>query len=74
VNQDLGLAQRLGQLDRASAPGDRIVGVAGQHVELGEVAVGHGQLRAGGQALQQLHGLAAGSLGVSVAALIPGQA
>ena len=74
MGEDLGLAQRLGQRDRAATPGDRLVDVVGQHAELGQVAVRHGQLGAGGEALQQLHGLPPGSLGVAVAALEPGQA
>jgi hypothetical protein len=74
MDEDLGLAEPLGQLDRAIAPGQRLVGVGGQHGELGQVAVGHGQLRAGGKAFQQLDGLPPGALGVGVAALEPGQA
>ena len=47
MDEDLGLAELLGQLDCATAPGDRLVGVPGQHGELGQVAVGHGQFRSG---------------------------
>jgi hypothetical protein len=74
MHQGLGLAESLGQLDRAAAPGERLLGVPGQHGELGQVAVGHGQLRAGSEALQQFHRLPPGSLGVGAAALPPGKA
>jgi hypothetical protein len=35
MDQDLGLAEPLGQLDRAAAPGNRLIGVPGQHGQLG---------------------------------------
>jgi len=51
MDEDLGLAERVGQLDRATAPGERLVVDSGQHGELGQVAVGHGQPPGRGQGL-----------------------
>ena len=54
VREDLVIVEPLGQLDCALSPVDGL-GVGGlQHLELRDVAVGHGQLRPGLERLEQL--------------------
>jgi hypothetical protein len=43
----LTVAERTGQPDRLRAPVQRVRVVIGQHAQLGQVAVGHGEFRAG---------------------------
>ena len=74
-----GVAERLlvvqppGQLDRPPGPGHRRLQPVGQHVELGLVAVGHGQLAAGLQGLQHGDGPDRGRLRLASVAVPPVQ-
>jgi hypothetical protein len=56
VGEDLGLAEALGQRDRARAPTQRLGSVVGEHAQLGDVAVGHRQLRPRLERLEQVDG------------------
>ena len=74
VDDDLLLAQRLGQRDRAPAPVGRRRAVRREHRELGAVGVRHGELRPGRELLELLDRLGGEALGVGVLAVEPVQA
>ncbi len=73
VDENVGVAEALGQLDRPGAPLPRSRHVAREHPKLGHVAVGHRQLGARRQRLEQPDRGASLGLGLGAVAGEPGQ-